>query len=141
MTAFMPPSLRKSMEQMLAESVAGEASAAKDDGKKDQKGRNKRQSAEERGASVEEKGETWEIKTEGGVLDIGGVRMVQDEPRHLALLPNVVFFDIPKHVHILREMLKVPECAFSNSRNPNPSTLMPLLPVSFREKEMPGALK
>ncbi len=109
MTAFMPAQVRRSTEQVLAESVAGEATQAEEDRKSTgQKGQARSQGEQAKAARVADEEEpALTIQTEGGVVDIGGVRMVQDQPRHLALLPNVVFFDIPKHVRILREMLKV----------------------------------
>jgi len=48
---------------------------------------------------------------EGGVgagsVRIGGVEVERDRPTNLALVPHVLFYDIPKHRVVLRELFKV----------------------------------
>ncbi|KAJ1482815.1 hypothetical protein T484DRAFT_1802874, partial [Baffinella frigidus] len=54
----------------------------------------------------EEGAGAYTINIADGRVEIGGVSFPQGKPTDEALVPDVVFHDIPRHVEILREVLK-----------------------------------
>jgi hypothetical protein len=83
MTMFMPSQAREAMNELMREAgLDGEAEARTD--------------------SVL----PLPVTDEGGVLNIGGITYPIVEPENPELVPEVVFFEIPSHTHILRSMLK-----------------------------------
>ena len=97
MSAFLPPPVRESLERLFSETLASHGAALPRLG-----GLALEQAANPE-IEIEEDGD-------GGRVSVGGVVLARARPANAALVPSVVFFDIPKHRQLLHELFKDISC-------------------------------
>jgi len=95
MSAFLPPPVRESLARLLAATLASH-------------------NLPPQLATSPEEYATPDITIlnngDGASVSVGGVTLPREQPTNPALVPSVVFFDIPKHRRLLQELFKDLTC-------------------------------